>query len=72
LHTLFRCFLHLPGCKDKQLFHSSKTFYQKSDNHKYDNPIIGGLTDPGNKLRNIAYGIVISPDTTLWPAVDSD
>ena len=32
----------------------------------------GVLTDPGNKLRNIAYGIVISPDTTLWPAVDSD
>ncbi len=27
----------------------------------------GVLTDPGNKLRNIAYGIVISPDTTLWP-----
>lgn len=30
----------------------------------------GVLTDPGNKLRNIAYGIVISPDTTLWPASD--
>ena len=30
----------------------------------------GVLTDPGNKLRNIAYGIVISPDSTLWPASD--
>ncbi len=31
----------------------------------------GVLTDPGTKLRNIAYGIVISPDTTLWPASDA-
>ena len=30
----------------------------------------GVLTDPGTKLRNIAYGIVISPDITLWPASD--
>lgn len=30
----------------------------------------GVLTDPGTKLRNIAYGIVISPDTTLWPTSD--
>ena len=27
----------------------------------------GVLTDPGTRLRNIAYGIVVSPDTTLWP-----
>ena len=31
----------------------------------------GVLTDPGTKLRNIAYGIVISPDITLWPASDA-
>ena len=30
----------------------------------------GVLTDPGTKLRNISYGIVISPDITLWPASD--
>ena len=30
----------------------------------------GVLTDPGNKLRNIAYGIVISLDSTLWPGSD--
>lgn len=30
----------------------------------------GVLTDPGTKLRNIAYGIVISPDITLWPTSD--
>ena len=31
----------------------------------------GVLIDPGTKLRNIAYGIVISPDSTLWPASDA-
>ena len=30
----------------------------------------GVLTDPGTKLRNISYGIVISPDITLWPTSD--
>ena len=30
----------------------------------------GELTDPGTKLRNISYGIVISPDITLWPTSD--
>ena len=31
------------------------------------------LTDPGTKLRNVAYGIVISPELTIWPgAEDSD
>ena len=30
----------------------------------------GVLTDPSTKLRNIAYGIVISPDITLWPTSD--
>lgn len=30
----------------------------------------GVLTDPSTKLRNISYGIVISPDITLWPASD--
>lgn len=31
----------------------------------------GVLTDPGNKLRNIAYGIVISPENTVWPGADA-
>ena len=30
----------------------------------------GVLTDPSTKLRNISYGIVISPDITLWPTSD--
>ena len=31
------------------------------------------LTDPCTKLRNVAYGIVISPELTIWPgAEDSD
>lgn len=30
----------------------------------------GVLTYPSTKLRNISYGIVISPDITLWPTSD--
>ena len=28
------------------------------------------LTDPGNKLRNISYGIVISPENIIWPGTE--
>jgi len=31
----------------------------------------GVLIDPGNKLRNIAYGIVISPENIVWPGADA-
>ena len=27
----------------------------------------GVLTDPGTKLRNVAYGIIISPEIIIWP-----
>ena len=30
----------------------------------------GVLTDPGTKLRNVAYGIVISSEITIWPGAD--